>query len=341
MKKPLIFTLVVLILLSGCSPTATSSQPVTTIPDTQQQKPTQTHVIPSSLTDTDTLSAAETIPITQTPFPLPTLSPTQAHTETASPSLLTSTTGQTMDRSVRITIIYDNYLWDQRLTPEWGFGALVEVGEYTILFDTGGSGETFLNNLDILEIDPKNIQAVVISHAHGDHFGGLLDFLEIADKPRVYLPSGFSSSLKTRVSGMTETVEGSESLEIAPGIYTTGTLHGDGVAEQGLVIDLGSKVVILTGCAHPGVVQMVRSGIRVAASHSSGVTKPVALVVGGFHLREARSSQVQSIITDFKNAGVMAVSPTHCTGDATIAIFAEHYGESYLPGGAGQVFELP
>ncbi len=281
-------------------------------------------------------SPSETEIPTRTPNPMS----TATLTITSSPQA-TPTPGPVTHRSVRITILYENYLWDPRLTAEWGFGALVEMGEHTLLFDTGGSGETFLNNLAYLEIEPKSIQAVVISHAHGDHFGGLLDFLEIADKPRVYLPSGFSSSLKNRVRGMTDMVEVSEALEIAPGIYTTGVLRGGGVAEQGLVIDLGDEVAILTGCAHPGVVQMVRSGIRVAAAHSGGVTKPVALVAGGFHLREARSSHVQAIVSDLKNAGVVAVAPTHCTGDAAIAIFARILGDDYIPGGAGQVFELP
>ena len=329
MKKNLIPLFLGRVFVTSCSPIGSPIPPSPTITSAKNQIPSQT------------------IPATATPFPTGTslltvtLSPTRTPSPTASPLLPTPTIGVKEDTATQITIIYDNYLWDQRLTPEWGFAALVEIGAHSILFDTGATGDAFLNNLSLLDIDPKTIEAVVISHAHGDHFGGLLAFLEIANHPRVYLPSTFSFSFKERVSINADLVEVSTPIEIAPDIYSTGILNAGGIDEQGLVIDMGSELVILTGCAHPGIVRMVRSGIRTAAAQGGVATKPVALVAGGFHLMSARRSQVEAIITDLRDSGVLQISPTHCTGDAAIAIFAENLGDDYLPGGAGRIFKFP
>ena len=72
-----------------------------------------------------------------------------------------------------ITIVYDNNSFDPRLKTAWGFSALVEYHEQILLFDTGGGGQILLENLQALEIDPTHIQSIVLSHAHGDHTGGL------------------------------------------------------------------------------------------------------------------------------------------------------------------------
>jgi len=243
--------------------------------------------------------------------------------------------------SLRITILYDNYLWDQRLSAEWGFAALVEAGPHALLFDTGGNAELFMHNLEILEIDPKSIEAVVISHVHGDHIGGLLAFLAQADHPTVYLPDSFPSGLKERVRQEAELVEVSSPTMIFPGITTIGPLKAGNLEEQGLLVDLGDQVAILTGCAHPGVTFMVQSGLEALAARQDGTRKPVALLVGGFHLLEASQRQVEAVIDRLQELGVRQVVPTHCTGDGAIATFARIFGENYIPGGGGQVIELP
>jgi metal-dependent hydrolase (beta-lactamase superfamily II) len=242
---------------------------------------------------------------------------------------------------LQITIIYDNTAYDEALTPEWGFAALIEYYGHTVLFDTGGTSATFMNNLSALEIDPMKVDAVVISHAHGDHTGGLLDFLVEADQPTIYLPANFPTAFKARVMEDAEVIDVTTSLEIYPGIYSTGQLSADGLFEQGLVIDLGDEIVIVTGCAHPGIVNMVRRGRNSVPKASNGESKPVALVLGGFHLFEASRSQVEDVIAELRALDVRQVNPTHCTGDAAIQIFAELLGADYIMGGAGQIITLP
>lgn len=251
-----------------------------------------------------------------------------------------SYTTTTNIRDLQLTIIYDNTAFDNRLTSEWGFGVLVEYDGHKVIFDTGGS-DTFMENMHILGIDPKIIEAVILSHEHGDHTGGLASFLSEANQPVVYLPEAFSQSFKRMVSNLTEVIEVSSSIEIFPGIYSTGQMYGGEVYEQGLAIDLGNEIVVITGCAHPGIVRMVRYGRRAVQPGEDANYKPIALVIGGFHLGSMRREPVEAIIEDLLDLGVKQISPTHCTGVLAISVFAETFGDDFVPGGAGQVISLP
>jgi 7,8-dihydropterin-6-yl-methyl-4-(beta-D-ribofuranosyl)aminobenzene 5'-phosphate synthase len=243
-------------------------------------------------------------------------------------------------KELRLTIIYDNTTVDERLTPEWGFGVLLEYGGHRILFDTGGSN-IFLENMLTLGIDPMSIDAVILSHEHLDHIGGLHGFLSAANRPVVYLLERFARNVKNAIRSRTDVVEVSGSMEIVPGVYTTGQVSGGGLYEQALAIDLGEEIVVITGCAHPGVVTMTRRGRSAVPPGIDGEPKPVLLVVGGFHLMGESRNRVEAIIEDLRELGVMRVSPTHCTGEEAIAIFAEILGDDYLLGGAGTVIQLP
>src|SRR5919108_5311193 len=69
----------------------------------------------------------------------------------------------------RITIIYDAFGAPSALQKDWGFAALVEYGGRRILFDTGNNANIFEHNVKRLGIDLSKLDAVVISHRHGDH----------------------------------------------------------------------------------------------------------------------------------------------------------------------------
>ncbi len=230
---------------------------------------------------------------------------------------------------LRITVVYDNVPYDPRLQTAWGFAALIEHGDHTVLFDTGGDGPTLLANMAQLGIDLTSIEAVVLSHSHGDHTAGLPNLLDTGITPIVYLPASFPSSFKNAVRGKTELVEAEDAMEILPGIYVTGQVRS-GVVEQGLVVETDEGTVLITGCAHPGIARMVQRA-------QETVPGRLALVMGGFHLVEADSAAIASIIADLGQMGVERVSPTHCTGDPAIRIFAEEYGSDCIQGGVGQV----
>ena len=81
---------------------------------------------------------------------------------------------------MKITILYDNCLSKRGLRTGWGFSSLIEPEHgLPLLFDAGADGATLLHNMKQLDIDPRRIGAIVVSHAHGDHTGGLSDILEM------------------------------------------------------------------------------------------------------------------------------------------------------------------
>ncbi len=233
------------------------------------------------------------------------------------------------DAELRLTILYDNTAYDPRLTPEWGFAALVEYEGHILLFDTGGDGSTLLGNAGRLGIDLSPIEAVILSHEHGDHIGGLQALLDDGISPTVYVPSAFSTAVKDSIRDRTHLVEVTGPMEILPGIHSTGQM-GSGIVEQGLVMDTSEGSVVITGCAHPGIVEMVRRAKEI-------VDGDLALVVGGFHLENVGRGSLEGIISDLRQLGVRRVSPTHCTGATAIAMFATAYGDGFIEGGAGRV----
>jgi 7,8-dihydropterin-6-yl-methyl-4-(beta-D-ribofuranosyl)aminobenzene 5'-phosphate synthase len=236
---------------------------------------------------------------------------------------------------LKLTIVYDNNEYDPRLETKWGFSCLVEGFEKTILFDTGGDSGTLLSNMKKLKIDPNEIDAIVLSHIHGDHVGGLSGFLEENSDVIVHVPASFPSSFKDTVRSFgAEVVEVSEAEELFTSVYTTGEI-GNGIKEQSLIVASSQGLVVITGCAHPGVVNIVRKATDMLAG------KPVYLVIGGFHMSGASTHQIQSVIEGFRQSGVRKVAPCHCSGDETRKLFREEYGEAYIDSGAGKIITLP
>ena len=233
-----------------------------------------------------------------------------------------------------LTIVYDNNEHDPRLKTEWGFACLVEFGDHTILFDTGGDGSTLLGNMDKLGLDPRRIEAVVLSHIHGDHTGGLGGLLAMHNDVTVYVPRSFPDSFKMQVQAAgAELVEVSEPVEIVPGVNSTGEVKG-GIIEQALVVTSAQGLVVITGCAHPGIVRMVEQAQDVAKDD-------IYLVLGGFHLGGKSKAQISRIVADFRCLGVQKAAPCHCSGDKARELFAEEYGDDYVLNGVGWKMSIP
>ncbi|MFL7793408.1 MAG: MBL fold metallo-hydrolase [Anaerolineae bacterium] len=275
-----------------------------------------------------TVSATPQHAVTPPPVLTPTVSPTAELVGT----LPESKSERTLEavEMVTFTILYDNNAYDPALQTDWGFACMVETAKATVLFDTGGNGTILMDNMAALGFDPHAIDAVVLSHAHGDHTGGLAKLLDTGARPVVYVPAAFPASFKTDVRARTDLVEVTDSIEILPGIYTSGEV-GSGIVEQALVVETGEGVVVITGCAHPGVVQMVRRSKEAAGGE-------VALVMGGFHLGSASRNRIETIIADLRDLGVQRVAPCHCTGDVARQMFADAFGADCTLAGVGQVF---
>ena len=335
MRKMMLIILVNLILLASCSGSDPTAPP---LPPTVTPAPTNT----PTAAPTATLAPTDTSAPTPTPTPAPTLTATANATATPETNVEASdeeasgeeASGEEVSEKegadLRITIVYDNTAFDPNLRSAWGFAALIEYQGQTLLFDTGADGPTLLGNMAHLDIDPTHIEKVLLSHIHADHTGGLMGLAQAGARPTVYVPPAFPDSFKQQVSALTELVEVEPGQAVAEGMYTTGELHGGGIAEQALVIPTDVGLVVITGCAHPGIVRIVREAQALFDA-------PVHLVLGGFHLGGHSAAQVEGILAEFRALDVARVSPMHCTGESAIAMFAETYGDDYTQGGAGQV----
>lgn len=224
-----------------------------------------------------------------------------------------------------LTIIYDNYAFDDSLQTAWGFSALVEYKGHTLLFDTGGDGEILMRNMELLGIVAKDIEIIVISHAHADHTAGLTRILELGTRPTLFLPPAFADDYRDAAASVVEVEPGQR---ISEAIYTTGQM-GD-IPEQALIIRTAQGLVIMTGCAHPGIVSMIERAVML-------MNEPVHLVLGGFHLADTGRGMVNRILAEFRRLGVEKVGPSHCTGDMAIGMFKDEYGSDFMLIGVGQV----
>ncbi len=234
----------------------------------------------------------------------PAASPTTPIPSTAIPPT-SAPVASTTAGEVKLTIVYDNSTTDPQLKPEQGFSAVVETDGHMLLFDTGTNGSVLLDNMRQLGIDPQSIEAVILSHDHIDHTGGLQALLDLGIRPTVYVPSKLLEYFKAKVRAQTELIEVENALEILPGVHTTRPIGS--VIEQALVLETRDGAVVITGCAHPGVVNMVHQAQEVAGAK-------IALLAGGFHLRDVSDSELPLIVARNTPGGCREIMPCHCTG---------------------------
>src|SRR5688572_10864851 len=90
--------------------------------------------------------------------------------------------------AARVINLYDAFGASSSLKKDWGYAALVEYGGKRVLFDTGNDAEIFEHNVKALGVDLRNLDAVVISHRHGDHTSGLTYLLKVNPDVAIYSP---------------------------------------------------------------------------------------------------------------------------------------------------------
>ena len=188
---------------------------------------------------------------------------------------------------MKITIVYDNCLSKPRLRTGWGFSSLIEVdGAPPLLFDTGADGTALLYNMKELGIDPGRIGIIVISHAHGDHTGGLASVLEVNEDAEIYVPASFWGTIPGR-----KVVTVTSLLQISEQVFSTGELKR---IEQSLALKTDKGILVLVGCSHPGVGNIIDAASRFGNVYG---------IVGGFHGFHDLD----------RLTGLSLICPCHCT----------------------------
>ncbi len=238
------------------------------------------------------------------------------------------TTQQEEKPEVTLISVYDNYQVNPELETSWGFATVIKTPKELILFDTGGNSEILLSNIEKLGINPLSIKKIVISHIHSDHSGGLEGFLERNSNVTVFVPASFPQSIKNMITQKgAKLVEISTPRKISYFIYTTGELYGP-PKEQSLIIDSKKGLMVITGCAHPGIVNIVKKAKELMKRDK------VYLVLGGFH------DPPLSCVEEFKKLQVEKVAPSHCTGDLVREAFRKEYKENFIEYGVGKIIEI-
>jgi 7,8-dihydropterin-6-yl-methyl-4-(beta-D-ribofuranosyl)aminobenzene 5'-phosphate synthase len=270
----------------------------------------------------------------------------------------------------RVTILYDSFGKDPALTMDWGFAALIEYDGKRILFDAGGNPDVLARNVASKNIDLSRLDFVVMSHRHGDHMGGLAYVLKVNPSVKIYAPkerSGvygddqasstwyrkdvslpgeqrYYSGTPPEIIHMGAAWPGAnfqlvdKNTEITPGMYLialvsdkAGTME---LKELSLAIKSPHGAILIVGCSHPGVEQIVHE--------AASIDPHINILFGGLHEIQAPDPEVERIAAVLHDRyKVERVAPGHCTGEPEFAALKRVFGDHYAYAGVGSVIELP
>jgi 7,8-dihydropterin-6-yl-methyl-4-(beta-D-ribofuranosyl)aminobenzene 5'-phosphate synthase len=267
--------------------------------------------------------------------------------------------------------LIEDYCPSRGLRGEHGLALYIETATARILFDAGQS-DAFITNANSLGVELGRIDAVLLSHGHYDHSGGLASLYNaIAPaKPPLYAGKGYSiPKFGRNDSGLTANgipdsarppssppaIEVGTRVTVLPGLHVlphveridgsipapkfrlveSGAERQDSFDDEvSLVFDEPAGLVVVTGCAHRGIVNIVEAAMKAFPG------KPVAAVVGGFHLVDAPEDTIARVADAMVRIGPARILCGHCTGPrAYAALYARLPGRvSWLS--CGQKFQL-
>jgi 7,8-dihydropterin-6-yl-methyl-4-(beta-D-ribofuranosyl)aminobenzene 5'-phosphate synthase len=241
-------------------------------------------------------------------------------------SAITSTNG--IQSPVTFTIIYDNTTKTPGLTSDWGFSLLISGLSKEILFDTGQNPDIFELNFRKMNLDSSKVDILVLSHEHGDHTGGIPGLVKMRKNIPVLIPESFTPDFKAKLAGSSlEPILVGKPALICENLYTSGEFAGP-IPEQALVLNITKGLVVITGCSHPGIVEMLRE-------IKSTFHKNIYMVLGGFHLLDKTDGEMATIISQMKALNVVKCGAGHCTGEKQIKMFKDAFGDNYFELGVG------
>jgi 7,8-dihydropterin-6-yl-methyl-4-(beta-D-ribofuranosyl)aminobenzene 5'-phosphate synthase len=274
---------------------------------------------------------------------------------------------------MHITTLIENNPHPQNpaLKAEHGLSFFIEHKGHILMSDLGATS-AFADNADYFGLDLRDVEAVTISHHHYDHGGGLARFFAGNNRSKIYLrqtetedfvaQQGFKA---TRVIGLDREVLRenanrfvylSAAAEILPGVHVLTDLpavHSKPAGDQRLkmvrngkilrdtfeheivtVIEGEAGLVILTGCAHNGVLNMIE------AVRKAFTGKSISAVIGGFHLSHETLETVREIGEALDAMDIPAIYTGHCTGEKSVEVLEQVLGDKLHRLHTGLVLEF-
>jgi len=237
---------------------------------------------------------------------------------------------------MKVRILFDKDARNKNLHIGWGVSFLIDN---RFLFDTGEKGNWLIENMESLNVNMDKIEAVVISHDHWDHTGGLWDLLKKNEGLTVYACPNFSLEFKDKVKRLKgKLIEAREVAKIARDIFVTGEIAGEYkgkyMPEQALLVKTKNGISVITGCAHPGIIGIIEN-VKKIFPHEQ-----IYLTFGGFHLMNKNRDVIESVADRFKEMGIRRVGPTHCSGKEAEAIFKGKYKDDFISIRVGQTLNV-
>ncbi|MBU2548324.1 MAG: MBL fold metallo-hydrolase [Proteobacteria bacterium] len=276
-----------------------------------------------------------------------------------------------------VTVLVDNRTESADLMAEHGLSLLVEFKEdgvrRQVLLDTGQTGRVLGHNLTWMEKHLRDLAAVVLSHGHYDHVGGLpmllgrlkrpvpvlvhpeLWGIRMADGPALRSIGAGFDPIGLAAAGA-RVIAASGPVPLFHGVLTTGSIQrreplecsrnfsrlvddkiiDDQIADDmALVIDLKSEgLVVLTGCCHAGVINTIRHVRDMTGNHR------IKALIGGLHLAGAGPDRMRSTLACLAEASPEWVVPLHCSGREETLFLRRHLGPCVIEAGAGRRFDL-
>jgi 7,8-dihydropterin-6-yl-methyl-4-(beta-D-ribofuranosyl)aminobenzene 5'-phosphate synthase len=268
----------------------------------------------------------------------------------------------------RVTILYDAFGPPSNLKLDWGFAALVEYGGKRILFDTGNNAKIFEHNVKELAVDLKQLDAVIISHRHGDHTSGLSYLLQVNPSVKIYAPveaAQFKGPMPIaflkREPGLPPTmsyyrgqnpeqfVSGSpwpdanfeiirDQTEIFPGFFVLTTISEKpgtrDMNELSLAIRTPEGLAVIVGCSHPGIEKILGAAAK--------IDPQLYTATGGFHLVVTAPEEVERVAALLdETLKIKRVAPGHCTSEFGFQVFMSRFRDRFDQAGAGRTIALP
>lgn len=269
---------------------------------------------------------------------------------------------------MRLTVVVDNFCSKQGLLAEWGYSSWLSNGKENLLLDTGGICHVLEHNLNFLQLHPKDLTSVVLSHGHFDHISGLLDIIRMNPDVNVYasgdvsvekrgdadakrLSGGFPvQSLKQfkPITGLTEVISGVFAFTVPEQVRDKRFVccknlwevneNGDVVEDKfeddvSMVVQGQNGWSLLLGCSHAGLPNILHY-----ASEQFHI-KEFDTVIGGSHLCAVKPEEYRQWIEKLLNYRVRRWRLNHCTGFKAAAAMANYFADVDWAG-CGTVLDL-